>query len=302
MTSIPGLYPNVLIVGSNSIIGSALTNRLSSVSQTCHSTINHTPFEKANTIFLDLSDESTFININRDYYSTAVLCAGVTSIRSCENSPLETRRVNVLGNIALIRYLAQAGVHIVYLSTSLVFDGSLQYPKASDPTNPCTEYARQKLMVEQYLLENVPSSTIIRFSKVLQPNHRLLQDWLCNLQSSSRIYPLAHKKLSPISLHTAVEIIIWLINHRKSGIYHASSSKELTYSELARQLAHIAGFDTSLISPTKELGIEDHHQPYTTLYTSEDISSLFGPLSAVSALPPVVDFFMKSKHISNPTH
>lgn len=241
--------PHVLIVGGDGIIGSALNKRLlaEGYQVTCSS---RRPGVYGDTsLYLDLQDSDSFFTIKDRRFDAAVLCGAITSIEKCEEDPERTRQVNVDGTLALSDLLAEAGSHLFFLSTNMVFDGSKPNAKSSDARSPLTEYGRQKAAAEVALLETKSKVAIVRLGKVLPPYFPLFKEWLERLRSGNSIHPHANRAMAPISLAFATDILTWLISHYGHGIFQATASRDITYAEAAFMLANLSQSDFSLIKP-----------------------------------------------------
>ena len=111
----------VLVVGADGAIGAAVAARLEVGG---HTVIRTSRRGTPGTVPLDLATDPATWRLPKGV-STAVLCAAVTSTEACRLRPDEARRVNVDAPVALGRQLSSAGGRIVFLSTNMVFDGSL---------------------------------------------------------------------------------------------------------------------------------------------------------------------------------
>ena len=121
---------------------------------------------EARGFFLDLRDPD-FTQLERANYGFAFLCAAVTDMRACQEDPALTRQVNVANTIELMRRLADRGTHLVFLSSSQVFDGETANPTEEAATCPKNEYGAQKLAVEQAIERYQLPAAILRPTKIL---------------------------------------------------------------------------------------------------------------------------------------
>ncbi|MEN6344244.1 MAG: sugar nucleotide-binding protein [Armatimonadia bacterium] len=202
--------------------------------------------------------------------AVAYLCAAVTSTNQCRSDPEGTRRTNVIGTLAVARTLREAGAHLVFLSTNLVFDGSVPHQRAYSPTCPQTEYGRQKAEVEAKLLEQ-PGATVLRLTKVLTSHMGLVQGWLSELREGRSIQPLSDLPLAPVSLPQVVEALSTLGLRRPEGIFQLSARDDFAYAEMAQLLAKGLGVEPGLVQPicSKDAGLDLEHVPrFTSLDTS----------------------------------
>ncbi len=273
---------HVLIVGGDGIIGSALNKRLLAEGYQVTCSTRRPGDHGDKPLYLDLRDPASFLTIKDRHFDAAVLCGAITSIQKCEQNPEQTKEINVDGTLALADLLAESGVHLLFLSTNMVFDGSKPHARSSDGRNPLTEYGRQKAAVEEALLAPSRKAGIIRLGKVLTPNFPLFQEWLQRLRSGNCIYPHANRTMAPISLDFATDILSWLISQNSHGIFQATASYDITYADAAFKLASLFQIDTSLIEPINapflytRKGIQPPPFSYTALEFSPELLSLFG--------------------------
>jgi dTDP-4-dehydrorhamnose reductase len=241
---------NVLIIGGDSTIGSALKKRLRIEGFKVTATTRcHKRHHDSSVVYLDLSHPASFISIQGLYYDVVVFCASIASVKECEDDPEQTSLINVDATMKLLRILGDSGSHLVFLSTNMVFDGSKPCVPISDNPNPNTEYGRQKAMVESRLLSEYPHSSVIRLTKVLHSRMPLFTDWLDRLRSGLCIYPYANRLMAPISLHLAIDTLLWLVTHKLCGIFQVSSNSDISYADAAFQLADLSTADSNLVRP-----------------------------------------------------
>ena len=152
-----------LVVGGDSLIGECIAETLRHTGRSVHLTTRRANQEG---IAFDLAspDLRIFKDLRCDY---VVFCAAVTSMVACETSPDETRATNVTGTLAAMRAASDAGAHIVFFSSSQVFDGETLLAPEAATRAPKNVYGRQKLEVEHAIeIENLPAA-VLRVTKVL---------------------------------------------------------------------------------------------------------------------------------------
>lgn len=178
----------------------------------------------------------------------AILCAARAGLRDCEEHPEETAFINVQQTIELARRLRDAGAFVVFPSTNLVFDGHDPAPTPATEPSPVTEYGRQKAEAERGLLA-LGEAAVARLGKVLHPRLPLLVEWAAALRRGEVIRPFADARLSPVPAGFVAEALLAIGQQRARGIHHLSSSGQLTYADLARELAASLGKSASLVQP-----------------------------------------------------
>ena len=139
-----------LVVGGDSLVGSALQVHCRKLGLTVDASSRRAEARQApGAIFLDLGDPDFTPLAQLADYDVAFVCAAVTSMQACQSDPALSRRINVDNTLDLMRRLADRGTHLVFLSSSQVFDGETPMPDEAAPTAPKNEYGAQKLAVEQ---------------------------------------------------------------------------------------------------------------------------------------------------------
>jgi dTDP-4-dehydrorhamnose reductase len=243
---------NVLVVGGDSMIGSELSTRLQAKGCRVFETTRRQQTISDNRIFLNLKTvPSDFAEtLSQRGINYVVLCASITSSADCEDNPSASREVNVIGNIAVGKQFLALDTPVIFLSSSAIFDGMVERPTPEESPSPCSEYGRQKLLVEQALLQASSNTCILRLTKVLGRRNKLLEHWAKELQSRNIITPFMDASMAPIGLEYCSEVIFNIIWHKRCGVFHAGPSYQITYVEAAKQIAEIIDAPFELIAPT----------------------------------------------------
>ena len=209
--------------------------------------------------------------------------AAPTSVRpslpkdACRNDPAGTRHINVSRTVELAERLAANGAFVVFLSTSLVFDGSTACCQALGPVSPQGEYGRQKADAERELL-SLPNTAVVRFTKVLGPNWPLGRKWQEALQRGTPIHPFSDMVMAPVSIAFAVNALVKVGTARRTGIYQASANRDIAYAEAALRLATRLGASASLVQPVAaaSAGIALESTPTHTTLNASRLHDEFG--------------------------
>jgi dTDP-4-dehydrorhamnose reductase len=221
-----------LVVGGDSLVGSAIHAycRKSGIAVEISS---RRP--RANGLFLDLRDPD-FAPLARASYGFAFLCAAVTDMRACQEDPALTRQVNVANTIELMRRLADRGTHLVFLSSSQVFDGETANPAEDAATCPKNEYGAQKLAVEQAIERHELPAAILRPTKILASHPvGVFKAWFEALAKGEAIQAATNMALSPVMVDDVARAAGLLAGGRHRGIWHLGANDEMTYFEAARR-------------------------------------------------------------------
>jgi dTDP-4-dehydrorhamnose reductase len=241
-----------LIVGADSLIGRELIRQYSAAGVPAAGTTRRRETVSDDRILLDLNSDLQFWRPPRDG-RVAFLCAGVASIERCRIDPAGTRLTNVKNTITIANILLEAGYFVVFISTNLVYDGLRPFVRAEDPTNPTTEYARQKAEVEEKLLLSATVS-IARVTKVLPTNASLFVDWRERLRRGEIIQPFSDAALSPVPLSFVASVLQRLGAERVQGIVQISGERDITYEDAAFMIARTVGASENQVMSIPKIG------------------------------------------------
>ncbi|MBF0560638.1 MAG: sugar nucleotide-binding protein [Alphaproteobacteria bacterium] len=276
MTPCPAM--RLLIVGGDSQLGSALAAGARGQGWDVVATSRR----DGAALPLDLSQPLEQGPVLSSGVDVAVLCAAVAARKLCAEQPELARRVNVDNTVALARRLAAAGVHVLLLSTSLVFDGLRPRMPANSPRHPIDPYGRFKADAETGFQAVAPTGAILRLTKVIGPQTPLFAQWLDTLRAGQPVTAFSDMTMAPISLDLAVSAMMALVAARPSGIFQVSAESDLSYGEAATYLAGRCG-RAGLVRVVSALTcgfLPEHLPPYTSLAMDEltALSGLSAPL------------------------
>jgi len=271
--------PKVLIIGGDSLLGRALTQRLIDGGIDVTVTSRGKNAAEDGRIRLDLAQPP------EEWPSLPaadcwVLCAAVSRLAECRDDPALSHRINVEAPVALGRRAAEGGAQIVFLSTSQVFDGSIAHCPPGSPVCPQNLYGRQKAEAESRLAETSNRAlAVVRLTKVLDPTSALINGWIAALREGMPFHPFRDMVLSQVSLAGAIRILERVIDRRSTGVLQVSGPRDITYEDAAKHIARRFGADLRLIEATSaaEAGILPEERPaHTTLDTSRIGDANFG--------------------------
>jgi len=241
----------ILILGVDSSLGTSIFNSDYFSEFSLYGTTRKKENIDKNIFFLDLNqdlEEFKLLDLN---VSFVVFCASVTSIDFCEKNSEEAFKINVESLVDLAKYFSSKNIKIIFPSTNLVFEGSDFNPGVNSLVTPISEYAKQKVIVENYLLNNCDDSAIIRFGKIIFSEMKLFDYWVDELSQKKTIFPFEDMVFSPISEKSALKIIKDIINNDLKGIFHASSKDDISYFDAATWIRKKMGLSSKFVEPIK---------------------------------------------------
>ena len=224
-----------LIIGGDGLIGEALSRDFSSRGIQYHASTRDSEKVSNNNPYIDLGNCRNYQP--DDNYSSAIICAAMSKHHDCDKYPNETYRVNCSGVINIVRKLNANGTHVVFLSTSQVFDGEKKYRSPKDLKSPVSEYGRQKSYVEDVIL-SLGNTSVLRLSKVVYKSFPLFVDLKNKLINGKVINAYKDYYFAPVDLDKVVKKIVNIIDNNMHGIYHVPSGNDVTYYNYALSIAH----------------------------------------------------------------
>lgn len=257
---------NFLVVGADGLLGAALFQAWRDAAVPVTGTSRRKEREHLGYRYFDLTD---FVEPPLPRASVAVICAGISDLKSCSREYESTRHVNVTQTIKLTRMLAAAGCFTVLLSSNQVFDGSHPWPKISDPTTPRTAYGVQKVEMEEALGDLMNSTAIIRLTKVFHPKMSLVERWRETLRAGGPVVAFSDYICSPVPVHLVVQCIARIAVGRRAGLWHVSGRDNVSYWDVAQLLARTWNADPHQVqsSSGRSAGLE-HLPRYASLDAS----------------------------------
>lgn len=177
----------------------------------------------------------------------AILSAGITNLRACEENPTTTRAVNIEGTKRLADSLAQRGATLTFLSSSAVFSGAHDSPDETAPVSPASEYGHQKAKIEAWLADRHPTSKIVRLTKVVSQDSPRLREWATSLRQGRSIHAFGNVFASLISRKRTAQALLSIATAPASGIFHLSASDAISYFQTAHRLASALGASPALV-------------------------------------------------------
>jgi dTDP-4-dehydrorhamnose reductase len=255
-----------LVIGADGTIGRALVRRFRQVGRSvvCTSRRRETGTDS---LHLDLAEDVSGWRPPPGV-SVAYLCAAITSLEKCRTDPAHAALVNVQHTVAVARRLVEAGAFVVFLSTNLVYDGSVPFRRAEEPVCPRTVYGTLKARAESQLLALGGRVAVVRLTKVVAPGMALLRGWVQALGDGKEIRPFSDLVMAPVPLGFVVEVLDHVGQGRRGGIVQVSAERDISYAEAGRYVAAKVAADLGLVRPvpSSEAGVKLEGVPaHTTL-------------------------------------
>jgi dTDP-4-dehydrorhamnose reductase len=213
---------------------------------------------------LDVTDEAAVRAAVHDCRPDVVVnCAAWTAVDDAEAHENEALGVNGHGAAHLAAACAADRVRLVHMSTDYVFGGDASRPYAEhDAAGPRTAYGRTKLAGEQAVLRLLPRSGYVVRTAWLYGAHgpNFVSTMIRLERERPTVDVVADQSGQPTWTADVAGQIIALVRSpgaagaagagAAAGIYHATSSGEATWFDLAREVFRLLGADPARVRPT----------------------------------------------------
>ncbi|MFN2546966.1 MAG: family 1 glycosylhydrolase [Myxococcales bacterium] len=199
--------------------------------------------------------------------------AGYVRVDLAESESDRCERDNVIGASVLAAACAQRRLPLLTFSSDLVFDG--EKPGAyveSDAPRPLNVYGETKLRAERAVLDVHPRALVVRTSAFFGPWDEFNFVTIA-LREMAAMHPFRAAEdgiVSPTYVPDLVDASLDLLIDQASGIWHLANGGALSWADLARRAAKMAGLDDRLVraEPSAALGLAAR-RPRQSALTSE---------------------------------
>lgn len=208
---------------------------------------------------LDITDEAAVRAALRDCRPDVVVnCAAWTAVDDAEAHEDEALNVNGRGTAHLAAACADGygggEIRLVHMSTGHVFAGDARQPYSEEDTAaPRSAYGRSKLAGEQAVLTLLPRTGYVVRTAWLYGAHgpNFVRTMIRLEREQATVDVVNDQRGQPTwTVDVARQIVALIRSRGTGGIYHATSSGEATWFEVAREVFLLLGADPARVRPT----------------------------------------------------
>lgn len=239
----------VLIIGATGYIGNCIyksaKKKFKVIGTKCQS--NDPTFLKFNLLKDNISRIDSQI---QDTEKCALICAADANIEYCFQHKQEAYQKNVIATIQLINQLNHFGYHIVFLSTDNVFNGEKGNYTEEDIQTPINEYGKMKTEVENYLLQQIPNSCIMRIGKIVgnfTSEKDLLVEWYKKANQKESIFCINGNILTLTHIDDIVKSFLLIVENNIKGLYHIVGNESDSREHLCKQFLEYINLQTPIL-------------------------------------------------------
>lgn len=185
----------------------------------------------------------------------AVLIASAkANVGYCQENAEDAAAVNVSGTLELIRQAVRLKLQPIFISSDYVFDGLTGDHDDDAPTNPSTEYGRQKQTVENELPRISDNYLILRLSKIYgdqKGDGTLIDDLANSLMNGREVRAATDQRFSPTYVDDLVSAIAKIQERGLGGVLNVSAPTSYSRFEVAVAVARELGLPASRVTPVR---------------------------------------------------
>jgi dTDP-4-dehydrorhamnose reductase len=199
---------------------------------------------------LDITDSDAVRAAVRDVRPDAVInCAAWTNVDAAESEEAAATLINGDGAGHVAAAAAEAGAHVVHVSTDYVFPGDATKPYREDaPTGPIGAYGRSKLAGELAVENAAPSGhAIVRTAWVFGPHGKNFVDTMLRVGPERGEVTVVDDQLGcPTYTGHLARALIEVADRRTHGVLHVAGGGQCTWFDLAVATFEEAGLDVAV--------------------------------------------------------
>lgn len=234
-----------LIIGGRGLVGSALKRQIPDALIGIQAEA-----KEPNQAYIDITKYETLFKVFSQFRPQLVyLPASIAHVDKCED--YGTDMVNIRGATTVLRLCESFESKLVYFSSSYVFDGKKKDAyTVLDETGPLNNYGKQKVIVENLILQSDVKSLVIRTVGVYGPertNKNFAKQVLSAVFRSREVFAPIDQKMNPILSLDLARITIQLAS-KQTGLWHVAGDTCVTKYEFARRIASYYGME-NLVKP-----------------------------------------------------
>lgn len=220
---------------------------------------------------MDIADPSSVQRMLDEVSPWAIInAAGYVRVDDAEHEPERCARENVLGPNVLAQACRERSIRMVTFSSDLVFNGIQGRPYVeSDDVSPLGIYGKTKALAERLIIETNPDVLVIRTAAFFGPwdEHNFVFKALRALSTQASFLADEDSIVSPTYVPDLVHAVLDLLIDGESGLWHITNQGAVTWLELARLSADIAGVDTTRLRgcPSSAFGHKAPRPAYCVL-------------------------------------
>ncbi|MGB8194158.1 MAG: family 1 glycosylhydrolase [Chitinophagaceae bacterium] len=234
----------LLIIGKTGTLGQAFAKM-------CE--LRALPYRLLSRQDVDIADEKQIEKIIELHRPWAIInAAGFVRVDDAEAEKDVCFIANVTGPANLARVCRRKGIRLMTFSSDLVFNGEKNNPYTeSDAVFPLNVYGASKARAENMVMQEYADALVIRTSAFFGPwdEHNFATHVMNALQQNQLFSATDDVTISPTYIPDLVHHALDLLIDEEKQIWHISNTGEVSWYDLAREVAGRAKLNKKLIQP-----------------------------------------------------
>ena len=201
---------------------------------------------------LDITDAASVAAAVRDV-DVVINAAAYTAVDDAETHEDDAYAINATGAGLLAAAAADAGAHLVQVSTDYVFRGDATSPYPEDaPLDPLGAYGRTKAAGERLVRQAHPGAHIVRTAWLYGEHGGSFPRTMLRLAADRDTVSVVTDQVGQPTWtrDLATAIVALLDADAPAGVYHGTNSGTASWFDLARATFELAGLDPERVQPT----------------------------------------------------
>lgn len=220
-----------LLIGSNGLLGKAIKKKISKKQI-------KTLARKKASFNLNLENFSKLEKVFKKYkFRYVINCAAITDLKKCQKNFDKCKKINSLLPKYLSKFSSKYNFKLIQISTDQFFvNKKFKLNKENDKIFPVNEYARSKMMCENFVKKN-KSNLIIRTNftgfKHDGKNSTFIEWLTSSIRAKKKVNLFNDLFVSTIDVNTCASLILNLIKIDACGIYNCSANTAISKKQFA---------------------------------------------------------------------
>ena len=234
----------ILVIGKNGTLGKAF-GRLCEDRGLCYRLLGRQDLN-----ICDADELEKAINFYKPW--AIVNAAGYVRVDDAESEIEKCFDDNTRGPELLAISCKRHGIKFMTFSSDLVFDGSKQsaYVESDEP-KPLNVYGKSKAEAEAKVIAACDTALVIRTSAFFGPwdQYNFVNHVVNSLLLSQYFPVMKDVHISPTYVPDLVHTSLDLLIDDEKGIWHIANNGEITWADMAYEIARIGGYNKDLLKP-----------------------------------------------------
>jgi dTDP-4-dehydrorhamnose reductase len=230
----------ILVTGANGLVGKNIAKTLSTTNQVefFATSLKKFQLEGVTTFTSNLLNADINHMVDDIKPEIVVHCAALSSPDACEVDRYACHRMNVELTKRIVSACIDYNVHLVFLSTDFIFDGSKGNYTEMDAPNPVNYYGESKLEAEKLIQASGVVNTIVRTSLVYGVESKLSRPNIIirvfdNLSKNKQYKVPSDQIRTPTYAPDLASAITQICLNRVTGIYNISGDQIISVADFA---------------------------------------------------------------------